>query len=157
MEAFCIKTQNSALVPASEHDRELIKPLKVGQPVKVTIKRVRNYEFHKKFFALLNYAFETWEPPEHGAGSAWADKMVIEKNFDRFRKDIIIKAGFYEATYRLNGDVRFEARSISFHNMSEEDFTDLYALTFDVIIKHVLVGYTDEALKEVLAHIEGFE
>ena len=157
MEAFCIKTQNSALVPATDHDREILKVLKMGQPVKITIRRVRNYDFHKKYFALLNYAFEIWEPPEHGAGSAWKEKMVIEKNFDRFRKDIIIRAGFYEATYRLNGDVRFEAKSISFHNMSEEEFADLYALTLDVIIKHVLTGYTEETLKEVLAHIEGFE
>jgi len=80
-----------------------------------------------------------------------------EKNFDRFRKDIAILAGFYEATFRLNGDVRLEAKSISFHSMSEDEFEELYTKTIDVIVKHVLNNYTDEMLRSVLEQVEAFE
>jgi len=101
MEAFFIKTTSSSLVPATDHDRELLKHIKISQATKLSFKRVRNYEFHKKYFALLNIAFESWEPPEHGEGSAWAEKMPVTRDFDRFRKDVIILAGHYEATYPL--------------------------------------------------------
>ena len=157
MEAFFIKTPNNLLMPATFHDQELLKKIKIGQPVKLKYTQVRNYEFHKKFFALMNLAFDYWEPPEGGMGSAWKDKIDIEKNFDRFRKDIIIRAGYFNATYRLNGDIRFEAKSIAFGNMSEDEFEELYTKTIDVIVKHVLNNYTDEMLRSVLEQVEAFE
>jgi hypothetical protein len=157
VEAFFIKTPVSTFMPASEHDRGLLSKIKIGQPVRLKYTQVRNYQFHKKYFALLNLAFDYWEPPEGGMGSAWKDKIDIEKNFDRFRKDIIIRAGYYEATYRLNGDIRFEAKSIAFGNMSEDEFEELYTKTIDVIVKHVLEGYSDEMLRSVLEQVEAFE
>ena len=59
------------------------------------------------------------------------------KNFDRFRADLTILAGFYDTTVRLDGSVRVEPRSISFAKMSAEEFSDLYSRTIDVLIKHV--------------------
>ena len=151
MEAFFIKTPSNHFMPATAHDQELLKKIKVGQPVKLKYTRVRNYQFHKKYFALLNLAFDYWEPGGAMIGTG------IEKNFERFRKDCIILAGFYEQHVRLNGDVRTEAKSISFHSMSEDEFEELYTKTIDVIIKHVLNNYTDEMLRSVLDQVEAFE
>ncbi len=80
-----------------------------------------------------------------------------EKNFDRFRKDIAILAGFYEASYRVNGEVRFEAKSIAFSNMSDDEFEILYTKTIDVIVKHVLTDYTGDELRSVVEQVEAFE
>lgn len=156
MEAFFIKTPNNTFMPASYHDQELLKKIKAGAAVKLSCTQVRNYEFHKKYFALLNMAFDYWEPPENRATKVLVG-VTPEKNFDRFRKDIAILAGFYNATYRLNGLVRLEAKSISFHSMSEDEFEELYTKTIDVIIKHVMHIYTDEALRSVLNQVEEFE
>ena len=150
MEAHFIKLPNRCLIPATEQDEELLSKIKAGDPVKLTYTRPRNYHFHKKYFALLNLAYDYWEPPEHGKGSAWQEKVEIEKNFDRFRKDIAILAGFYEASYRLNGDVRIEARSISFANMSEDEFEKLYSATIDVILKNVMHSYTEPQLRKTV-------
>ena len=163
MQAFFIKTPNNLLMPASYHDQELLKKIKVGAPVRMKLTQIRNYEFHKKYFALLNLAYDYWEVPQPSSTDLLLTKNVPppavtpEKNFDRFRKDIIILAGFYEASYRLNGEVRLEAKSISFHSMSEDEFEELYTKTIDVIIKHVLKNYTDEMLRSVLDQIEAFE
>jgi len=147
MDAFVIK-MNGALYPASEHDRELLGKFKTGEPTRVTLRRVRNYEFHKKFFKLLDLAFDYWIPPENVLG---------EKNFDRFRYDITILAGFYEQTVRLNGEIRTEAKSISFDNMSEDEFEDLYLKTIDVIIKHVLKNYSGDMLRSIVDQVQEFE
>jgi len=154
MEAIFIKTSSQMLVPASEQDAELLKHIKLGQPTKLKFTRVRNYLFHKKYFALLNLAFEYWEPPKGDMPTNLnADP---EKNFDRFRKDVAILAGFYDATYRLNGDVRLEAKSIAFSAMSEKKFEVLYSKTIDVVLKHILKAYTGEQLRSMVDDIIGF-
>jgi len=147
MEAFFIKTGNG-LMPAQSHDRLLLDKIKAGTPVRMTYKRVRNYSFHKKYFALLNFAFDYWEPP---------DNQVAEKNFNRFRKDIIILAGFYEQYVRIDGSTRLEAKSISFASMDEDEFEELYTKTIDVIIKYICTQYTGEMLRQVVEMAEGFD
>ena len=148
MEAFFTKLPNASFIPASEDDAELLSKVKVGETVRLTLVRPRNIRFHRKFFALINLAFDYWEPPKHGEGSAWAESMPIERNLDRFRKDVTILAGYYDATYRLNGDVRLEAKSISFGSMSEDDFEALYSKVIDVIINRVCTQYTEYELRK---------
>ena len=135
-------------MPASDQDAELLKYIKIGHPTKLTFKRVRNYQYHKKYFALLNLAFDYWEPGEDQLG---------EKNFEQFREDVIILSGFYHQRIRLDGSVRVTAKSISFANMNEDEFEKMYAKTIDVIIKHVLKNYTGEMLRSIVDQVEAFE
>jgi len=146
------------LVPAQDSDRELLKKIKVGVPVRVKVTRVRNYKFHCKYFSLLTYAFECWEPSENKADKLMkVIKIAPERNFEMFRSDVAILAGYYTATYRLNGDVRLQAKSISFGSMDEDTFEGLYTKTIDVIVRHVLTQYDGEMLRGILEQIEGFE
>ncbi len=50
------------LVPATEADRETIQNWKAGQVVHGKFTRMRNARFHGKFFAMLDLAWEYWEP-----------------------------------------------------------------------------------------------
>jgi hypothetical protein len=62
-EFFCMKTKTGtswALVPAHATDVDAIKKLPAHQPVRVKVTRMRNPQFHRKFFALLNYLFDIW-------------------------------------------------------------------------------------------------
>ena len=152
-EGHFIKLPNGALVPANDTDKELLDKIKAGQVVKLTLTRIRNYQFHKKFFAMLNFAFDYWEP-EEGAVNKWG--VDPEKNFDRFRKDVIVLAGYYDATHRLNGDVRIEAKSISFGSMSEDEFEKLYSSCVDVILKHVCTQYDGKMLDQVVDQAMAF-
>jgi len=147
MDIFVIKTPSGALMPASESDREQLRKIKTGQPCRVTLRRVRNYEFHKKFFALMQFAYDNWEPPHN---------EVAHKDFDRFRKDVTILAGYYDQTLRLDGETRVEAKSIAFHAMSEDDFEKLYVACIEVITKYVLRTYSGDQLRAVLEQVEEF-
>ena len=150
-----VKTPHGfALMPAHNSDLDLMRPLPGDRPLRCKITQPRNVDHHRKYFALLNYAFECWEPSlESDPGRP---ELTIHKSFDRFRKDIIILAGFYEASYRLNGDVRFEAKSIAFGNMPQEEFEELYSKTIDVIIDKVMTGYTGDELREIVDQIMEF-
>lgn len=137
------KLPNGTLAPNDDEAQDYLRKLKVGQGVQVKVTRTRNYRFLRKYFALLHLAFDQWEPEEvqtrHG--------ITPEKSFERFRKDVAILAGYYEAAYRLNGDVRIEAKSISFASMSEDEFEELYSKSIDVILRLVLKGMTEDELR----------
>lgn len=151
VEFFCNKIRTPlgqyALMPAHQSDLDEVKKLPAYQPIRVKVQRIRNPDHHRKYFALLNLAYDYWEP----------ENQVGEKNFDRFRKDVIILAGFYERYVRLDGSTRIEPKSISFGSMEQDEFEELYSKTIDVIIKYVLTNYTGEDLQRVLREIEEFE
>lgn len=148
------------LMPASQHDVDELKKIKNETALRVTVRRVRNYEFHKKYFALLNLAFENWEVPftQHSLTPEGFKNLreAPVKDFDRFRKDVIILAGYYDATYRVDGSVRLEAKSISFANMDEDEFGKLYEATLEAIRKHVFRNMNDADLQVFLNELEQF-
>jgi hypothetical protein len=150
MEIILIK-RDHALIPANDIEAEKLNHWQAGTPLKVKVTKPRNYEFHKKWFALVQLAYESWEPkplePDKFKG------VAPEKNFDQFRKDLTILAGYYTATYRLDGSTRIEAKSISFGSMNEYEFAELYSSTVDVILKRVLTTYTKEDLDRVIGEI----
>lgn len=150
-EIILMKTANGALVPADPQAAEFIAKMKLGAGVAASFKKHRNPRFHRKYFALLNLAYESWEP---------ADKefrgLPVQKNFDRFRKDVIIAAGFYDAVVNINGDVRAEARSINFSSMDDAEFADLYSKTVDVVLNRFLTNYSRDDLDSVIDQILSF-
>ena len=139
-----IKLPNNVLIPAAESDKELLGKIKAGEVVKLTMTRVRNYKFHRKYFALLNLAFDYFDPDEG------------EKNFDQFREDLTILAGHYDRYVRLNGDERLVAKSISFASMDEDTFEKLYSTTIDVILKYICTNYTGDELRSVVDQTMAF-
>lgn len=151
MEIFLAKAAGGYLVPVDEQSTEAITKLKAGQGVKVTIKRVRNIGHHRKLFALLNLAFDAWEPVEQQYKGE-----KVEKNFDQFRNDIVVLAGYGEASYNFRGEVRVRAKSIAFGNMSQDEFEGLYQSIVQVVLSKILTNYTRENLDEVIERVLRF-
>ena len=51
-----------SFAPATEQDEELLKRVRTGEVIACEFTKPRNPQFHRKFFALLNLAYEYWEP-----------------------------------------------------------------------------------------------
>ena len=147
MKLYLRKVGNNYIVDSGDDT-----DIKQGEVVSAEIKRPRNYRFLKKYFTLINYAFGVWEPEclEYKG-------QPVGKSLDRFREDITILAGFYTLTANIKGEARAEAKSISFANMEEDEFSCLYSKTIDVILKHVLKNYTREDIDNVIDNIIGFD
>lgn len=151
MELLLIKTPQGSFVPFDDDHAEACKRFKVGSTVRASVSAMRNYRFHKKFFAMLDVGFDAWEPPE-----AEHRGLPVQKNKERFRKDCIIAAGFYEPVANINGDVRAEAKSISFASMDDAEFERVYSAVADVILQRVLRNYTRADLDAVVDRMMGF-
>lgn len=145
MQVILTKTR-AGLIPNGEKSQAWFDKLRLGEDVHGEFKRYRNYRFLKKWFALLNVGFENWNP-----GDINSKYGAPEKNFDRFRADVTILAGYYITTIRLDGSVRVEPKSVSFAKMEEDEFTELYSKTIDVLIKHVYGSdYTPDQIDELV-------
>lgn len=61
----------------------------------------------------------------------------LEKSFEAYRKDITVKAGFYELERGPSGIVK-TAQSISYDKMSQESFSEWYKAAFGIIWNETL-------------------
>ena len=83
MDIYCKVTQYG-LVPLYNTDLELKKHLKIGNVVKCKVSNPRNYEHHKKFFALVRLTFDNLPLP-------LVEKWHIHNEQDmlrRFKRDL---------------------------------------------------------------------
>ena len=133
------------LVPFDSVTEDWLLKKHEGQYFTCDISTPRSYKFHKKLFKLLTITFDHWNPEpltnKHG---------IVEKNFEQYREDITILAGYYEQTFRLDGSVKVRAKSISFAKMEQEEFDMLYDKILTVIIQKVLVGFSIEQVDELV-------
>lgn len=118
---YFVKTITGMLKPCYDEDKEALKRIKVGQAVEVTFKRKRNYDFHKKYFVLVNLLYENQE---------------LYDNVDELRRDIAVECGYFtERVNKFTGEVIKEPKSIKFGSMDQEEFEKLYSDTIDLVIK----------------------
>jgi hypothetical protein len=156
MRVEMLKSPSGALVPASEEAGDMLRKIKAGSPVFVEVKRIRNYKFLKKAFALFKLAFDVWEPVEPLEYKG----VPVAKDFDRFRKDITIMAGFYKAVYNARGELRLEADSLSFASMDEDRFEQVFRAVLTVVWNRVMrhAGYeSPEDVERVVNELMRFE
>ncbi len=156
MEILVQKGPRGALIPMEESSEEALRSIKTGSVLRVKINRVRNPKFHRKYFALLNYAYSVWSElvPER----EWRGRQVVT-TFERFRKEVQIMAGHYEPVWTITGEMRLEPKTISFAGLDEEGFESLYSTVINVLIQKVLVGtgVTEEKLRHYVDQVLAFD
>ncbi|PHM52510.1 DUF1367 family protein [Xenorhabdus sp. KK7.4] len=135
MEIQMVKSPGGVFVPAFEHDLPRLTKFKNGEMYTADIKLTRNPAFHRKMFAFFKFCFEHW-----AADKAGLDCMDEHSQFTRFRKDLTILAGFYEQTVRLNGEIRTEAKSLSYANMEPDEFERCYSAMINAALRHIFRG-----------------
>lgn len=146
------------LRPANEVDAAALQKIKTGALVLAEIKQPRNPKFHRKFFALLNLAFEYWAPGPVTLPDG--SQIEAEKCFDRFRKDVLILAGFRKTVVNVKGEARLEAESVSFSSMDETRFNEVYRAAFGVcwrlVLRHI-PGMTEQQAENTINQMLSFD
>jgi hypothetical protein len=146
--------RHGILMPSSESDEEIILSLANGETIKCAFSKPRNAQFHRLYFALLDVLYNIFDPevPE----DKWYNGVKPVKNRTRFRKDIAIATGYYELVVNVKGEVRAEAKSISFASMDDLEFSQLYSNTIDYGLAKIAVGYDRKQIDNWVAQIMDF-
>lgn len=140
MKIYCRVTENG-LIPLYDSDMEQKRRLKIGSDVEVDIKKARNYEFHKKFFALIRLAFDNLnENLQRELGIYTEDDLLIRLKIDLK----LYKVVRYENLGCLALD------SISFEKMDQFEFENFYRRAVNQIINVYLKGVIYPQLEEEL-------
>ena len=125
------KHQGGVLIPADDVESERMTRFKTGEYYQVDIKLSRNPHFLAKIMVFFRFCYDHWDG--HEVLEFGTEKTQLE----RMRKDLTILAGFYEQSYRLDGSIRTEAKSLSFENMEEEEFSECYHAVVQAAMKHI--------------------
>lgn len=129
------------LIPCGDDDYDEKKKLKIGQAYTVEVRVARNVDFHRKYFALIAYAWEFLNEKE----------LATFKTKDNFRKYLEISAGHCEVIFhpRLQEFVEIP-KSISFGSMDNAEFSDLYQRVKDVVLSIIGNRVTREEFERIL-------
>lgn len=129
------------LVPVGDDDYEEKRKLKLGETYSVEIKVARNLDFHRKYFALISYAYEFLNEAETA-------KFKTKENF---RKYLELLAGHCEVIYhpRFNEFVEIP-KSIAFAKMDNAEFDDLYERVKDAVFSLIGDRVSEEQFERLL-------
>ena len=131
MKVRIIKTAGGNLWPASDIEAEKLTKFKTGEEYEIDIKLTRNPAFLRKVMVFFHFCEDHWD------GQKVHEYVSSKEQFDRFRYDLTILAGFYVQTERLDGSWRTEAESLSFASMTEERFQECYLALTNAAMKHI--------------------
>lgn len=131
MKLLCRNTIQG-LVPLYPSDFDEKRKLKLGEDYQVEVTNPRNVGFHRKFFAMLNVGHEN---------------TSLDMPFDTYRKYMTVKAGFFTA-YTTPKGVYYDPDSISFSNMSQDEFEEVYSRVLDKVIEDI--GLDKESVEKQL-------
>lgn len=121
MRALFVKTASGSLVPMDDEGREMLDGIPPGSAVVVDVRRERNVAFHRRYMAMMRFGFDHWRPEE------------AAKDFDAFRGQVMILAGYYDVVSDLRGRVSLVPKSVSFSKMDENEFRKVYKACLNVL------------------------
>ena len=145
MDIFC-KVTPYGLVPLYDSDLDLKKRLKVGSVVKCKVSNPRNYEHHKKFFALVRLTFDNLP-------SNLAEYFKVHNEEDmlrRFKRDL----GYFKTSLNERGEKEIEYQSISFSAMEQHEFERFYNQCIDLVLYKYIKGIDKQ---DLITEIENFK
>ncbi len=132
MKIEVIKLAGGLLTPASDIEVEKLTKFKTGEQYQVEIKLTRNPAFHRKVFQFMSFCYQYWRGSNEFISEA--------KQFDVFRKNLTVLAGFYDSAYAINSSVIITAKSLSFSNMNQSDFEECYNALINAALTHIFTN-----------------
>lgn len=101
-----------ALKPVYSKDYDAFNSMPDDEMFEVEYKKQRNPAHHRKFFALLNLAFQN---------------QGLFQDQETMRKCLLIECGYSdEIINNLTGEVFINAKSLNFGSMCQNDFNQVY-------------------------------
>ena len=71
-----VKSAPTILTPATIEASDFLQRVKLGEWIQADFRRVRNYQYHKRFFKLLQFGFDYWTPT--GGALTLPERQLID-------------------------------------------------------------------------------
>lgn len=141
MVKFLVSKRLGSLHPVDDQGEQAMRTLGINEVFSVEIKRPRNVQFHRKFFALLQIILENQD---------------YYKSVDDLLDVVKLRIGHCRTIQTQDGEVRIP-NSISFASMDATAFDDFYNRACAWVCQEVIPGLDRQDLdSEVRATLLGF-
>lgn len=124
MDLMMLKT-NWQLVPFTDHDREIFQKWPDGQVRRVTAREQRNPLHHAKLFAILRSVVDN------------SDEFA---NVDALLIALKVRTGLVDIVRGFDGEMIAQARSISFAEMDQDEFSRFYDDALRLCAEHLEIS-----------------
>lgn len=131
-EIWMVKGEDGKFMPLNNRDKEIADKIPVMDDTCFTIKKVRNPKFHRKYFAMLQMAFDNQDEFE---------------DFEIFRKLMEMRAGHHVMVNTGKTTIPFH-QSVAYDKLDQDDFEKLYKRVWDVLEYHY--GFDNELFEAEL-------
>ena len=125
--------------PACQESQEIFSKSKIGNLERWERKQVRNVGFHKKYWSMITLVAKNQEKIEYST-----DKQGKERI--HYAAMLILRKGSFFG----KDDAQFIPDSISFGNMKQDDFEELYNQVLDVLLKHFVPINKEDFERELI-------
>jgi len=136
MTTITLKKTLAGARPIDEKGEDVFAKIALGEEFTADVKRPRNIQHHRKFFALCKMV---------------ADNTDMVRDSDELVFRLKIATGHCRESMRNDGVVLYEPQSISFASMNQDEFNIFYDRCVDIICTHIIPGMSRAELQnEVL-------
>ena len=137
---FLARKELGHLTPVDQAGEDALRKLKFGDVVTIEVKKPRNGNHHRLYWALVSLVWqnqERYETPE------------------QLHSALKIAAGIYEPLEMPGGVVHKIPGSIAFDKMDQTEFSAFYDRVCDLVAQHFLPGVSSGELKAEVASMIG--
>jgi hypothetical protein len=135
------KHPGGTLTPASEMDSFRLQRFTNGAEYPIEMKQPRNPLFHKKVMAFFRHCFAYWR----------SDREFMNEGaqFDGFRNNLTVLAGYREEVYKIDGSIRVEAKSLSYGSMEQLEFEEFYQALIQAAMHNIFINGDKETYDQL--------
>lgn len=137
---FLARKDLGHLTPVDEAGEDALRKLRFGDTVMIEVKKPRNGQHHRLYWALVSMVWQNQERYE---------------TTEQLHNALKLSAGIYETITMPNGNEYRVPGSISFDKMDQTEFSAFYDRVCDLIAEHFLPGVTSEQLKREVSSMIG--
>jgi len=120
-----IVTAGKLLGAGDDKTANYLSKKKAGAVLSINIVEPRNGAFHRKVMSMFGMIHDQLPEPEPVEIKG---RMVTPAHtFDSTRKYLTIMAGYYEIIGLPNGKYKYEAKSLSYDKMDQEEFEQFFS------------------------------
>lgn len=138
-----LKRTAHGLAAFDDSSKDTLRKIKLGEMVRVKLNRLRNPQFHRKFWAMMNFVYAScghWQTTED---------LVLDL---KFRIGHVDKKQVIDYN---TGEVLAEIltpKSIAFHAMDESQFQEFVERCIQEICATMVPGLEDDVLRQEVLH-----
>lgn len=152
MKLFLRKMSDGALVADDNETSDWLQKIKIGAVLGGDFAQVRNYLFLQKTMCLFRLCFDRFV--ENHEWNQTYKGIAVEPSFDMFRKNLTILAGHFTPTFDIKGNLKLEAKSLSFAKCTEAEAEKIYSDVINAALKQVYsLSMTEDQLRKLVSDI----